>query len=68
MELVKTYDRNAFRAVYTVKFLEVVYVFHAFQKKSKKGRATVKSDIDLIRQRLTAAATHYQQNYPEDHE
>jgi phage-related protein len=52
-----------YRAVYTVKFKGVIYVLHAFQKKSKKGIATPKQDIDLITKRLQQAQEHYQQNY-----
>ena len=66
VELVQAHDGNAFRAVYTVNFAGAVYVLHAFQKKSKAGRATPKAEIDLIRQRLVIAARHYQENYRED--
>jgi phage-related protein len=38
--------------MYTVRYTEAIYVLHAFQKKSKRGIATSKKDIDLIRQRL----------------
>jgi len=41
--------------VYTVRFAEAVYVLHAFQKKSKRGIATNRRDMDLIHQRLTEA-------------
>jgi phage-related protein len=54
-EIVMPFDGNTWRAVYTVRFKGVVYVLHAFQKKSKSGRATPKKEIDLIRQRLAAA-------------
>src|SRR5450830_1301739 len=37
LEVVDDHDGNAYRAIYTVKFEGVVYVLHAFQKKSKKG-------------------------------
>jgi phage-related protein len=40
-----------------------IYVLHAFQKKSKKGIATPKQEIDLIHKRLKQAQEHYQQNY-----
>jgi phage-related protein len=43
------------RAVYTVRFAEAIYVLHAFQKKSKRSIATTKRDIELIRQRLAEA-------------
>lgn len=55
LELVEDYDRNAYRAVYTVRFAMKVYVLHVFQKKSKRGIATPKPEIDLIRERLKIA-------------
>lgn len=55
LELVESFDGDAYRAVYTVKFGGFVYVLHAFQKKSKKGAATPQADMDLIRARLKAA-------------
>src|ERR1700758_437925 len=51
VEIFDDFDGDTFRAVYTVRFTDVVYVLHAFQKKSKKGIQTPKSDIDMIRQR-----------------
>ena len=55
LEVVDDHDGNTFRAVYTVRFEDAVYVLHAFQKKSRKGAATPKKDIDLIRRRLQLA-------------
>ncbi len=52
VEIVQNWDSDTFRAVYTVKFEGAVYVLHCFQKKSKRGISTPKSDIDLIKQRL----------------
>jgi Phage derived protein Gp49-like (DUF891) len=49
---VESYDGNAYRAVYAVRYADAVYVLHAFQKKSKKGIATPKAEIDLIEKRL----------------
>jgi phage-related protein len=49
LEIVEDHQTDTYRAVYTVKFSELVYVLHAFQKKSKKGSATPKPDIDLIK-------------------
>ena len=63
LEVVENCDGDTYRAVYTVKFAGVVYVLHAFQKKSKRGRATPQHDIDLIKQRLKEAERHYQENY-----
>jgi phage-related protein len=55
MEIVDRHDTNTYRAVYTVQFAEAIYVLHAFQKKSTKGVATPKHEIDLIRRRLADA-------------
>jgi phage-related protein len=57
LEIVEVFDRNAYRAIYAVKFGTAIYVLHAFQKKSTRGIATPKHDIDLIRQRLREAET-----------
>ena len=46
---------GTYRAVYTVKFAEAVFVLHCFQKKSKSGIATPKADMDIIRARLKVA-------------
>lgn len=59
LEIVENHEGSTFRAVYTVKFAEVVYVLDAFQKKSKKGTKTPKGDIDRIKKRLKAAEQHY---------
>lgn len=59
MEIVAPHDGNAWRAVYTVRFNDAVYVLHAFQKKSKSGIATPKREMDLIRQRLAEAEHDY---------
>jgi phage-related protein len=59
LEVVIAEEGNAYRAVYTVRFEEVIYLLHAFQKKSKSGKATPKMDVALIRHRLKAAQEHY---------
>lgn len=56
VEIVDDHRGDAFRTVYTVRFATAVYVLHAFQKKSKSGIATSRSDLDLIEQRLREAA------------
>ena len=48
IEVKESYDGNAYRAVYTVRYADAIYVLHAFQKKSKKGIATPKPEMDLI--------------------
>ena len=52
IEIRESHGGNAYRAVYTVRYADAVYVLHAFQKKSKKGIATPKAEIDLIEKRL----------------
>jgi phage-related protein len=37
LEIVEDRAGDTFRAVYTIRFAEAVYVLHAFQKKSPKG-------------------------------
>ena len=59
LEVVESHDGNAYRAVYTVRFADAIYVLHAFQKKSKKGIATPQKEMDLIQQRLAAAEQDY---------
>ena len=56
LEIVEDRRGNTYRAVYTVRFAVRVFVPHVFQKKSKSGISTPKSDLDLIRSRLKAAA------------
>jgi len=55
IEIFEDHDRNTYRAMYTVKIGSKLYVLHAFQKKSKKGIETPKSDIDVIKARLKRA-------------
>lgn len=56
LEVVENDIGGTYRAVYTVKFEEAVFVLHAFQKKSKQGIATPKEDMEIIRNRLKVAA------------
>jgi phage-related protein len=55
LEIVENEQGNTYRAAYTVKFEGAVFVLHVFQKKSKSGIATPKSDMDIIRERLKVA-------------
>ena len=55
VEVIKDFRGDTFRAVYTVRFSDAVYVLHAFQKKSKTGRATPRRDMELTEQRLREA-------------
>ena len=64
-EIADDYNTNAYRAVYTVKIGRSLYVLHAFQKKSKRGIATPKKEIDQIKRRLRRAKELAKQE--EDH-
>ena len=55
LEVIEDWRGNTYRAVYTVRFAEAVYVLHCFQKKSKAGIETPKQELDLIRDRLKLA-------------
>ena len=55
LDVVDDHDGDTYRAVYTVRFGERVYVLHAFQKKSKSGIATPKVELDKIEARLKRA-------------
>ncbi len=61
VEIIDDHDGDTFRAVYTVRFKGVVYVLHAFQKKSKSGIATLKTDLALIETRSRRAEEDYRQ-------
>jgi len=52
IEVKESTEGNAYRAVYTVRYADAVYVLHAFQKKSKRGIATPKAEMDLVEKRL----------------
>lgn len=61
---IKTNDRaGTYRAVYTVRFAQAIFVLHVFQKKSKHGIETPKQDIELIKNRLKLAEIKYQEIY-----
>ena len=61
-EIVEDHRGDTYRAVYTVRFAEVVYVLHAFQKKSKAGIRTPQEDVNLIGERLKRAQQDYERN------
>jgi phage-related protein len=62
-ENVESHDGNAYRAIYTVRFKECIYVLHAFQKKSPRGIKTAQGDIDLVYKRLAAAQRDYEERH-----
>ena len=66
VELVGEHFGDTYRAVYTVRFARAVYVLHAFKKKAKRGIATPKGDMELIKSRLRDAAVDYAARFGED--
>lgn len=63
LEVVEDFEGNTYRAIYTVRFAEAVYVLRAFQKKSKAGIATPKPEIDLVKMRLRAAEDDHRRRF-----
>ena len=55
VEIVDDFDGDTYRAVYTIRIRDAIYVLHAFQKKSKRGIETPKRELELIQQRLRMA-------------
>ena len=55
LEVIEDYRGDTYRAVYTVRFADTIYVLHVFQKKSKHGIETPKAELDLIKERLKRA-------------
>ena len=52
VEVKESHAGNAYRAVYTVRYADTVYVLHAFQKKSSRGVETPKQELRLVEKRL----------------
>jgi phage-related protein len=61
VEVIEDYETDTYRCVYTVRFAEVVYVLHVFQKKSKRGSETTQQDKKLIEARLREAESMHRQ-------
>jgi phage-related protein len=59
LEVVEDFDGDTYRAVYTIRFVGAIYVLHVFQKKSKRGVAAPKKEIELIKTRLRNAQAHH---------
>jgi phage-related protein len=65
-EIVESFDGDAYRALYTVRFEGAIYVLHAFQKKSTTGRKTARTDQDMVTSRLKTARDHHERNHQPD--
>jgi phage-related protein len=61
LEIVASHHGNTWRAVYTVRYQDAVYVLHVFQKKSTKGIATPAREIGLVKRRLAEAERDYRE-------
>src|SRR5215471_12565450 len=59
LEIVEDHRGDTYRAVYTVRFEQAVYVLHVFQKKSPKGIKTAQTDVELVSRRLRVAREDY---------
>jgi phage-related protein len=62
-ELVENHDGSTYRVAYTVRFAEIVYVLHAFQKKSPSGIRTARVDVELVERRLKVAQQDHEARY-----
>lgn len=60
LEVVEDHDHSTYRAVYTMRFEEAIYVLHCFQKKPPRGVKTAQQDVELIDRRLKAARDDYE--------
>ena len=63
LEVVDDCDGDTYRAVYTVRFAEIVYVLHVFQKKSRRGTRTPAQEMEIVRARLRRAEYHYRSEF-----
>ena len=63
LEVVARHHGGTYRAIYLVQFGAAVYVLHAFQKRAKRGIATPRREMEIVRRRLKAAEQHYGANY-----
>jgi phage-related protein len=63
LEIIDDDDGDTCRSVYTVRFARVIYVLHAFQKKSRKSIATPQHEIELIKARLKGAEAQYREHH-----
>lgn len=65
LQITSDFDGDTFRAVYTVKLKGIIYVLHAFQKKSNEGTKTSQNDINKIKARLKTATELHEEREDE---
>lgn len=68
LEIIENFSSNTYRAVYTVRFDDAVYVLHVFQKKSKHGIATPQEEMEKIKARLKMVEEMHQRKRDKRHE
>ncbi|MGC8493004.1 MAG: type II toxin-antitoxin system RelE/ParE family toxin [Syntrophobacteraceae bacterium] len=68
LEIIENLSSDTYRAVYTVRYDDAVYVLHVFQKKSKHGIATPKEEIEIVKTRLKMLEEIQQRKRNEHHE
>ena len=68
LEIIEDFSSDTYRAVYTVKFDDAVYVLHVFQKKSRRGIATPKEEIEKVKARLKMVEEMQQRKRNKRHE
>jgi phage-related protein len=65
LEVIDDFRGDTFRAIYTVRFADTIYVLHCFQKKAKRGIATPQHELEIVRLRLATAEAHYEKRKKE---
>lgn len=65
LEVVERFEGDTYRAVYTVRYIGIVYVLHAFQKTSRRGVETPRRHLEIIRTRLQQAERAYERWRPQ---
>lgn len=63
LEVVEDHEGDTFRAVYTVRFKDCVYVLNCFQKKSHRGARTPRPDVELVALRLKQAQRDFEERH-----
>lgn len=60
LEVVEDHAGDTYRAVYTVKVANGIYVLHCFQKKSKHGIATPRQELEMVTERLKLVLARFE--------
>lgn len=63
VEIIGNGRGETYRAIYTVKYQECIYVLHVFKKKSTKGISMPKKEQKVLEERIKTASAHYKKTY-----